>query len=118
MANAGPIAVQRSVGKIILLSIVTAGIYGIVWTYKTFEEIKAHRGGEGMGGALGLVLSFVGIGIFILPNEIQKMYESDGQQSPVSAMSGFWAFLFVIPWYFKVQGALNRYWGSKGAPAA
>lgn len=63
-----------------------------------------------------LVFVFVGfVTLFLLPIEIKKMYERDGQTSPVSASTAFWVLLFGIPWYVKCQGALNRYWASKGA---
>jgi hypothetical protein len=50
--------------------------------------------------------------------EIKKMYEADGQTSPVGPATAFWILLFGVPWYVKCQSALNQYWASKGAPAA
>lgn len=119
MANTGPIGTQRNVGGQILLSVVTLGLYGIYWAYQSHEDVKQHSG-EGVGGVVGAVIYFfVGIvTLFLLPIEIKRMYENDGQQSPVSAATAFWILLFGIPWYVKCQGALNRYWAAKGAPAA
>jgi hypothetical protein len=113
----GPIGQRRKIGVQILLSIVTLGIYGWYWAYTSHEDIKAHTG-EGVGGVLGVVLyAFVGVvTLFLLPIEIKRTYERDGQQSPVSAATAAWVLLFGIPWYVKCQGALNRYWESKGAP--
>lgn len=119
MPNAGPIGQQRNIGIQVLLSILTLGLYGIYWAYQSHEDIKRHSG-EGVGGVVGAVI-FIFIGVvtlFLLPIEIKSMYESDDQQSPVSAATAFWVLLFGIPWYVKCQGALNRYWASKGAPAA
>jgi hypothetical protein len=50
------------------------------------------------------------------------MYEDlDGGTSPVRGITGLWLLLPLlgsIVWFVKVQGALNRYWESKGvAPA-
>ena len=49
------------------------------------------------------------------------MYEDlDGERSPVSGIYGFWFLLPLIShliWFIQVQGALNRYWEGKGAPA-
>jgi hypothetical protein len=56
--------------------------------------------------------------MFIMPNEIQRAYERDGRESPVSALWGLWFLLPLIGqliWYVKVQGALNDFWVSKGA---
>jgi hypothetical protein len=117
--SSGPIGVQRNIGKQILLSIVTLGVYGVYWAYVSHEEIKQHTG-EGVGGVVGVLISvFAGfITWFLLPIEIQKMYERDGRQSPVRASTAAWILLFGVPWYVKCQRALNKYWASKGAPAA
>ena len=48
------------------------------------------------------------------------MYAGDGQPKPITGWSGLWILLPIIGWFIwiaKVQGALNRYWESKGAPA-
>jgi hypothetical protein len=48
------------------------------------------------------------------------MYENlDGGHSPVRGIYGLWFLLPLIGpliWFIQVQGALNRYWESKGAP--
>ncbi|HYX44279.1 MAG TPA: DUF4234 domain-containing protein [Acidimicrobiales bacterium] len=115
-AGWGPIGKRRPIGTQIVLSIVTLGIYGVYWVYVNHEEIKQHSG-EGIGGALGAVIYvFVGIvTLFLLPIEIQRMYERDGRQSPVGPVTAAWILLFIIPWYVKCQDALNEYWASKGA---
>ena len=54
----------------IFFSIITLGIYYLVWVYKSHEEIKEHSG-EGVGGVLGLVIALV-VGFvtpFVLPSE-------------------------------------------------
>jgi hypothetical protein len=96
---------------------VTFGIYGVYWIYVNHEEIKQHTR-DGVGGALGAVIYvFVGIvNLFLLPIEIQRMYERDGRESPVGPATAAWILLFFIPWYVKCQNALNEYWASKGAP--
>ena len=117
--NTGPLGNPRSVGLTVVLFFVTLGIYGIYWTYRTHDEIKKHSG-IGVGGVVGLVI-WILIGIvtlFIVPSEIRQMYEKDGRESPVRGTTGLWNLLLVIGtiiWLVKVQGALNRYWESKGA---
>jgi len=117
--NHGPLGKRENIGTQILLSVVTIGLYGIYWAYKSHEEVKQHSG-EGVGGVVGAVIYlFVGVvTLFLLPIEIKRMYERDGRQSPVSAATAFWVLLLVIPWYVKCQGALNQYWESKGVTAA
>lgn len=110
---------QRKIGLQILVSIVTLGLYGVYWAYTSHEDVKQYSG-EGVGGVIGAVIYFFAsvITLFLLPIEIKKMYEKDGQQSPVSAATAFWALLFGIPWYVKCQAALNDFWASKGAAPA
>jgi hypothetical protein len=117
----GPIGNRRSIGLSILWAILTIGIYTFIWTYKTQEEIKRYSG-NGVGGVLGLVIYFVisPVTFFIVPSEIRYMYEElDGERSPVRGIYGLWFILPLIGhivWFVQVQGALNRYWQSKGAP--
>jgi Domain of unknown function (DUF4234) len=119
----GDVGNTRSVGLSILWFVLTLSIYGIIWTYKTQEEIKRYSG-NGIGGVLGLVIYILlsPVTFFIVPSEIRYMYEDlDGQTSPVRGTTGLWFLLPLIGnivWFVKVQGALNRYWESKGAPPA
>ena len=110
-----------STGLVILLTIVTLGIWGIFWTYRTSEDLKKHNG-DGLGGVIGIVVYLLLsiVLMFTIPNEIDKMYRADGRTSPVSAVWGLWFLLPIIGniiWYVKVQRALNDFWSSKGAQA-
>ena len=115
-----PVGKVRGAGMVILLSIVTLGIYGLVWQYKTFREMKAYSA-RGIGGGLGLVLAiFLGIvNWFVMPAEVGNLYAAEQQPKPVSGLTGFWVLLPLvggIVWLVKTQGALNRYWRAHGAP--
>ncbi len=125
-AAASPeIGKPRKVLIIILLSIVTFGIYGLVWIYKTFEEMKRYSG-KGVGGWVGLIIYLV-IGVvtpYLMSSEVGKLYSSEGKEPPVTGYTGLWyipgILIIVGPlvWLCKTQWALNRYWESKGAPSA
>jgi hypothetical protein len=109
-------------GLTILLMIVTCGIWGVFWTYRTSEDLKKYNG-DGLGGVLGLVVYLLLsiVLMFTIPNEIKNMYERDGRESPVTAIWGLWFLLPIIGhiiWYLKVQDALNEFWLSKGALSA
>ena len=118
-AAAGPVGKPRGIAFVIIISIITLGIYFLYWLYKTGEETKKYSG-DGLGGVLWLVIGLL-IGIvmwFVAPSEVGKLYSREGQHQPVSGVTGFWMLLpligFII-WVVKVQGALNRFWESKGA---
>ena len=116
-ANTGPRGQRRGVGFGILLYVVTLGLYGWYWAFKTQEEMKQHTG-EGLGGVLGLVIWILiaPVSGFVIPSEVGKMYRSAGRESPMTGWTGLWLFpgaILIIPaivWFVKVQGALNRYW--------
>ncbi len=118
----GPIGAVRGTGVCMLLTVVTLGIYPLVWFYKTHEEMKRHTG-QGLGGAIALVLAiFLGAVVpFLTSNEVGGMYERRGQSKPVSALTGLWyfpgVFLLIGPivWFVQTNGALNAYWRSLGA---
>jgi len=119
----GPVGETRSIGLCILWMVLTLGIYGIYWTYKTQEEIKRYSG-NGVGGVLGLVIYILisPVTFFLVPSEVRYMYEDlDDGKSPVRGIYGLWILLPLVGpiiWFVQVQGALNRYWESKGvAPA-
>jgi len=116
----GPVGNTRSTGLSILWFVLTLSIYGFFWVYKTQEEVKRYSG-NGVGGVLGLVIFILisPVTFFIVPSEVRYMYEDlDGQKSPVRGIHGLWFLLPIIGhivWFVQVQGALNRYWESKGA---
>ena len=85
VGNMGPLGHRRSIGLSIVFFIITLGIYGVFWTYKTQEEIKRHSN-VGVGGVVGLVIYLL-IGIvtlFVVPSEVGQMYRKDGQEPPVT----------------------------------
>ena len=120
-STTGPLGQPRGIGFGILMFIVTIGIYGVYWAYKTQEEIKQHSG-IGVGGVVGLVIWIVAgfVSIFLIPSDIGKMYKADGREAPMTGWTGLWPLLPIvggIVWFVKVQGALNHYWESKASPA-
>ena len=108
-----------NIGLTILLMIVTIGIWGFFWTYRTNEDLKRYNG-DGLGGVLGVIIYLLlsPILMFTIPNEVKQSYERDGRTSPVSAIWGLWFLLPIIGniiWYVKVQSAVTDFWRSKGA---
>jgi hypothetical protein len=118
----GPVGRPANAGTVILLSIVTLGIYTFIWTYRQFEDFKNYSG-QGLGGGLGVVLGiFVNPVVwFMIPIEMQNnLYQPEGEECPVSAAFGLWFLLPIVGnfiWYLKIQESLNDYWMRRGAPA-
>jgi hypothetical protein len=119
----GPVGKVRSTWAVIGLSIITFGIYSLYYYFATHEEMKRHSG-EGVGGAIGLVLAIFTLGLatpFLLPNEVGNLYARQGRPRPVTATTGLWVLLGSIilvgplVWLIKTNGALNAYWRSMGA---
>jgi hypothetical protein len=122
VSTTGPLGKRRGIGFAILMAIVTLGIYSFYWVYKTQEEVKEHSG-IGIGGVLGFVVYLLVSPVtwFLIPSEVGKMFKADGREAPFSGWTGLWLLLpllGVFVWFFKVQGALNRYWESKAATTA
>lgn len=112
----------RGTGISILLSVVTLGIYTLVWFYQVHTEMKRHKG-TGLGGGIALLLALL-VGIvmpYITSAEVGELYERRRQPKPVSGPTGLWYFPGIviligpIVWFVKTNGALNAYWRSLGA---
>jgi hypothetical protein len=119
----GPIGKVRGTWAVIGLSLITFGLYSFYYYFAVHDEMKRHSG-EGVGGALGLVLAIFTLGLvtpFVLPNEVGNLYARQGRSRPVSATTGLWVILGSIivvgplVWLIKTNGALNAYWRSMGA---
>ena len=111
----------RGTGMCIFLTVITFGIYSLVWYFSTHEEMKRHSG-QGMGGGLALVLAFL-VGIvmpYVNSSEVGGLYERAGMRKPVSGATGLWYFpgIFILVgplvWFIKTNGALNAYWRAQG----
>ena len=89
--NSGPLGQKRGVAFVILIGIVTFGIYWLYWVFKTQEEMK-QRTGQGLGGVLGLVIWIVvaPVSAFVIPSELGNMYAGDGSRKPVTGWTGLW----------------------------
>jgi Domain of unknown function (DUF4234) len=114
----GGVVKVRDPVVVVVLSIVTLGIYHLYWIYQVYRELKETQR-EGIGPVLGLVLAIL-LGVvnwFVLPSEIGNMYERQGKEKPVRGVTGFWNLIPLVGtiiWLVKVQKALNREWETLG----
>jgi hypothetical protein len=117
-----PLGKARSIGLTILLTIVTFGIWTFFWSYRTGEDLKRYRH-DGLGGvAYALInLVFSPAVMFLMADEVAKLYQDAGEEPPITAVWGFWVLLPLIGhfiWYIRIQNALNTFWTVRGAPYA
>jgi Domain of unknown function (DUF4234) len=119
--STGELGRMRPTGMTILLFFVTLGIWGFVYYFQVFEEMRRHSG-RGLGGVWALVVSIL-FGLvtpFLLSNEVGRLHEMRGRRAPVSAVTGLWFFpglLIVVGpfiWFVRTNNALNDYWQSMG----
>ena len=118
----GPLGQPRGVAFVVVMTFITLGIYGLYWTYVTFDELRNHTA-TGLGGGLALILHIIFDPVipFIAGSEVGNMYAADGREKPVTGLTGLWILLPIIGWIIwsvKVQRALNNYWQSKAGTAA
>jgi hypothetical protein len=116
----GPVGKPRSAGLVILLTIVTLGIWMMVWSYQNGEELKQHaRTGIGGIGYLLITLFISPVTMFLMAGEVEQLYRREGKEPPITTIWGLWFLLPIIGqfiWYFRIQRSLNEYWIAHGAP--
>jgi hypothetical protein len=117
----GPLGKPRSLGLVILLTVVTFGIWTIVWSYQNGDELK-QRTGQGLGGVAYLFITLLisPATMFLMAGEVEQLYRREGKEPPITTIWGLWFLLPLIGnlvWYFRIQTALNDYWMSKGSTA-
>jgi hypothetical protein len=115
----GPVGKRRSMLLVILLSIVTCGVWTIVWSYQNGEELKNHAR-TGLGGIpyLFITLLLSPVTMFLMAGEVEQLYRRQGKEPPITTIWGLWFLLPILGnliWYVRIQNALNDYWTAHGA---
>ncbi|MCL1862227.1 MAG: DUF4234 domain-containing protein [Defluviitaleaceae bacterium] len=116
------VGVRREGITVIILSIVTCGIYALYWYYVTMEDINRATGEQRINSALLLV----GI-ICCAPIAWYVLYQMDKNVARLSAESGthykenfiLWLLLSLVAGVgvfvamFQISGALNEIWAKR-----
>jgi len=103
---------------VILLSIVTCGIWTIVWAYQNGDELKRWSG-QGIGGVGYLIITILvsPVTMFLMAGEVEELYRRDGKEPPITTIWGLWFLLPIIGniiWYVRIQNSINDYWTAHG----
>jgi hypothetical protein len=114
----GPLGTQRSIGMTIFLSIVTLGIWTLVWSYQNGDELKRHAN-TGLGGVAYLLITlFIApVTMFLMAGEVEQLYRREGKEPPITTIWGLWFLLPIIGnliWYVRIQKSINDYWTAHG----
>jgi hypothetical protein len=114
----GPLGTQRSIGMTIFLTIVTLGIWTLVWSYQNGDEIKRHAN-TGLGGVAYLLITlFIApVTMFLMAGEVEQLYRREGKEPPITMIWGLWFLLPIIGniiWYVRIQKSINDYWTAHG----
>jgi hypothetical protein len=117
----GPLGQPRSIALVLLLTIVTFGIWTLVWSYQNGEELKQHAR-TGLGGVAYLLITlFIApVTMFLMASEVEQLYRREGKQPPITTIWGLWFLLPLIGnliWYVRMQRSINDYWTAHGATA-
>jgi hypothetical protein len=117
----GPLGTQRSIGMTIFLTIVTLGIWTLVWSYQNGDELKRHAN-TGLGGVAYLLITlFIApVTMFLMASEVEQLYRREGKEPPITTIWGLWFLLPLLGnliWYLRIQKSLNDYWAARGATA-
>ena len=115
----GSLGKPRSVFMVIVLSIVTFGIWTLVWSYQNGDELKRHNT-TGLGGIAYLVLTLLvsPVTMFLMASEVEQTYRKKGMEPPITTIWGLWFLLPIIGnliWYVRIQHAINDYWTTMGS---
>lgn len=114
----GGLGKRRSAWLVILLTIVTCGIWAVVWAYQNGDELQRFSG-KGLGGVVHLIVTILisPVTMFLLAGEVEQRYRDDGQEPPITTLWGLWFLLPIIGnfiWYLRIQNAINDYWTAHG----
>jgi hypothetical protein len=112
-----PVGKIRNPWVVLLLSLVTFGIYSLIWHFCILEELRNWRGQGWSGFVFIIFFIFFGIALiavpWLIPAYVGRMYAEEGLTKPMTGLSGFWCLLPIIGWIIwmiAVQNNLNAFW--------
>lgn len=106
---------NRNPFAVLFFSIITIGIYWLVWYYKINNEIRHHEPSIRVSPGLGVVAQFVPIANIIsdynTATRIHRMEIADDSPNNISPLvTIILLFFFAIGYVFQVQSHLNAHW--------
>lgn len=113
-----PLGEERGILAVILLTVFTCGIYGLVVVYRMGEELNAHRGRQEVNPAADLLLTFVTCGlwgVFVMYKYSRILQDITIEESlPVVDVTVPCLLLSIFGFHVVavaiLQNELNRHW--------
>jgi Domain of unknown function (DUF4234) len=110
----GPIGQTRNIAMLIVLSVVTCGIYGFIQTVKMLNELKAYRGKDDFNPVVVLIVSLFISGfsylVFGIPAKVTEAKQLAG--IPNGAAAHPVLYFFLGPIFLAID--LNEVWAASG----
>ena len=110
----GPSGKTRSPIGVFLLTLVTFGIYGLVWYYKVNTELKNFSPSIQVNPGLAVLSLFVPVvslvSIYNTGKRVQQAQAAAGMQPTTSPVIGLLLGWFIYGHSFYYQDALNTVW--------
>lgn len=112
--------ITRSIAGLIILSILTCGIYHLYWMYVTTNEINEYLSQEDTSGGMVLVFSFITCGIYTIYWYYSMGKKIQAVQCKTLGIGNDDSLLYLLLCVFGlsivssaiIQSNLNNAWGS------
>jgi hypothetical protein len=100
---------------VIVLSVITLGVYWLYWYYQVNDEVRRHEPQVQCSPGVALLAQFVPFAHFVshynTGTRIQRMELADGMTSTISPLVTFLLLVFFgIGYVVQVQSHLNAHW--------
>lgn len=113
---------KRDPVMVLILGILTCGIYALYWVYKTSSEIKDALGRDDINPVLDTALSFITCYLWLIylaykyPQLLLQLQERAGvPRNDISLISLILAIVGLVPIsFFMIQSELNKVWDADG----
>lgn len=119
----GPAGQERSIGLAVFLTLITCGVYGVIWLYKIGRDLYQASGGEEPHPAVDVLLTLATCGIwgvylgYKYPSLINQLKQQ--RRLPTSELPVICLLLALFSYGFPplvlvalglVQNELNKLW--------
>jgi hypothetical protein len=104
---------ERAPLTTLLLSLVTCGIYGLYWQFKTSDELRAATGDDSINPLLELLLTLVTVGIwgvYVMYRNAQKIHRVLASRDPSRNDPSQTILILAIAGYFVLVTQLMALW--------